>query len=381
MSSFTDATGAPGIKCIVPTGLSLTANYETICTGQSATLTALAVNADYYSINGSNWQASPVFKVSPTSNASYTLYAKTSDECSASLTNAATVAVNSIPSVPLTPTHNGPKCAGTGITFSASLPGGATGLDWTGSVSGQGTSKTTATTAGNYSAQVRSYLTSGTTCYSEWTSTVSSTTPAITSVPYAAHSLYGPKCAGTGITFSATKPADATGLDWTGSVSGQGTSKTTATTAGNYSAQVRSYLTSAGTTCYSGWTGSVSATINGLAGRDQANNGCCASGLTACNGYCRDLAADRAVCYNNREIREICVGNDFAVSCGTEYTLTAFSRNETMTILQRIWNERSLGHTSWTGEIGSGCRYVCTRTECNICTTGSGTSYGWLGYR
>jgi hypothetical protein len=300
MSSFTDATGAPGIKCFVPTGLSLTANYGTICNGQSATLTASATNVDYYSINGTAWQTSPVFKVSPTSNASYTLYAKTSDECSATLTNAATVAVTAIPPLPSLPTHNGPKCAGTGITFSATVPSGATGLDWTGSVSGTGTSKTTATTAGDYSAQVRSYLT-------------------------------------------------------------------------------------AGTTCYSNWTASVSSTVNGPGGKDQSSTCGCTSGLglTACNGYCRNLAADQAVCYNNYEVREICVDNDYAQNCPDwgGFIRHAYSRTETVSILTLIWNERNLGHTTWTGELGSGCRYVCTRTGCNTCTTGSSTSYGWLGRR
>jgi uncharacterized protein (TIGR02145 family) len=85
-----------------------------------------------------------------------------------------TANVQALPADPTAPSQDGPKCAGTAVTFSATVPSGATGLDWTGSVSGTGASKTTATTAGTYSAQVRAYLTSGAiTCYSQWTSTVS----------------------------------------------------------------------------------------------------------------------------------------------------------------------------------------------------------------
>jgi uncharacterized protein YodC (DUF2158 family) len=56
-------------------------------------------------------------------------------------------------------------------------------------------------------------------------------------------------------------PSNATGIDWEGSVSGQGTSKTTATTAGTYQARVRAYLTAGGTTCYSGYSSYTSATV------------------------------------------------------------------------------------------------------------------------
>jgi hypothetical protein len=384
MSSFTDATGAPGIPCLVPSALSLTAGSTTICAGETVTLTASAADAAFYSLDGTVWQASPVFERSPVTSASYTLYVKSAENCVASAANAATVTVYPVSSIPpAAPTQDGPKCAGTGITFSATKPAAATGLDWTGSVSGQGTSKTTATTAGNYSAQVRSYLISdGTTCYSEWTGATGGTITAIPPVPSAAPTQNGPKCAGTGITFSATKPAAATGLDWTGSVSGQGTvtSKTTATTAGNYSARVRSYLTSGGTTCYSGWTGSTTGTVNSLAQRDQANNGCCASGLTVCNGYCRDLAADQATCYApfNLEITHDCWNYDhIACSTPTGWTSGAWSMAHT----QAIAGALGLPYHAWSSETyGTQCRYACTGSGCYCPNTQTVERY-WLKYR
>jgi uncharacterized protein (TIGR02145 family) len=94
LTSFTDATGVPGImKCIPPTSLSLTASPTTICNGQSSTLTALATGGASYSIDNSSWQTATTFSVTPSSNASYTLYVKTSAGCSASKTNAAAVSM------------------------------------------------------------------------------------------------------------------------------------------------------------------------------------------------------------------------------------------------------------------------------------------------
>jgi hypothetical protein len=95
VSSFTDATGAPGItKCLAPANLTLTASPETICAGATVTLTASATGAASYSIDGSEWKVSPVFEVTPASNESYTLYAKTEEGCVTSVADAAVVMVN-----------------------------------------------------------------------------------------------------------------------------------------------------------------------------------------------------------------------------------------------------------------------------------------------
>jgi uncharacterized protein (TIGR02145 family) len=56
-------------------------------------------------------------------------------------------------------------------------------------------------------------------------------------------------------------PLGATGIDWNGSVSGQGTSKTTTNTAGTYQARVRAYLTVGGTTCYSDYSTFTAGTV------------------------------------------------------------------------------------------------------------------------
>jgi hypothetical protein len=96
MSSFTDATGAPGIiSCPKPTSLSLLASSfaAPVCAGTTVTLTASAGGAASYSINGTDWYTSNVFEVAPVSNASYTLYVKTAAGCSASVIDEAAVAV------------------------------------------------------------------------------------------------------------------------------------------------------------------------------------------------------------------------------------------------------------------------------------------------
>jgi hypothetical protein len=95
VSSFTDATGAPGIiQCLAPTGLSLTASPETICAGAPVTLTASATDAASYSLDGTNWQTEMAFEVTPTSTTHYTLYAQTAEGCVAILPNAAVVTVS-----------------------------------------------------------------------------------------------------------------------------------------------------------------------------------------------------------------------------------------------------------------------------------------------
>jgi hypothetical protein len=94
VSSFTDATGAPGIfNCPEPTGLTLAPSPAVICNGESTTLTASATGAVAYSLNGTDWQPETDFNETPLSTTAYTLYAKTEAGCSVSVANVATVTV------------------------------------------------------------------------------------------------------------------------------------------------------------------------------------------------------------------------------------------------------------------------------------------------
>jgi hypothetical protein len=232
----------------------------------SATAPASCTIDWYNAAAGGSTVATSTTSYAPSLSTTTSYYAQARNNttgCVSTSRTAVTGAVVTVPSTPSAPSQNGPKCAGEGITFSATATSGATGLDWTGSVSGQGSSKTTTITAGNYSAQVRAYTTAaGTTCYSGYSGSTSGTVVTVPSTP-GAPSQNGPKCAGEEITFTASLPSSATGLDWTGTgISGTGTSKTTTATAGNYSAQVRAYTTAAGITCYSAYTTPVAAIID-----------------------------------------------------------------------------------------------------------------------
>jgi hypothetical protein len=130
ISSFTDRTGAPGIiNCFAPTSLTLTASPETICAGESATLTALADNAVAYSLDGTNWQPETDFNETPTSTTAYTLYAKTAEGCVATKANAAAVTVNPIPDAPTMGGESNSYC--TSGTITATFGNGGTGIRWT----------------------------------------------------------------------------------------------------------------------------------------------------------------------------------------------------------------------------------------------------------
>jgi hypothetical protein len=181
---------AGGVTCQSPNAATKTANVQatpaqpvitasaaTVCQNEALTFyVASPVAGATYTWSasaGSQNGSSYTVTTSQAGAKTATVYARvTAGGVTCQSANAATktAIVANTPDKPATPTHNGPKCAGTAITFTAVKPANATGLDWAGSVTGSGTetTKTTATSAGSYSAQVRAYITSGTTCYSGW---------------------------------------------------------------------------------------------------------------------------------------------------------------------------------------------------------------------
>jgi uncharacterized protein (TIGR02145 family) len=154
MSSFTDATGAPGIiKCLAPANLMLATPYTTICAGQTVTLAASATGAASYSLDGSTWQAEDAFEVAPSSTTHYTLYAQTEDGCVTSVADAAVVTVNPLPAILLSSgdasqtVNQGTGITtivytatdATGISSSSSFPDGVSGIYSSGSYTISGT--------------------------------------------------------------------------------------------------------------------------------------------------------------------------------------------------------------------------------------------------
>jgi hypothetical protein len=119
-------------------------------------------------------------------------------------------------------------------------------------------------------------------------------------------------CAGTAITFTASGGSS---YNWSCSgftCSGSGSTQTTSTSAGDYTAQVRAATTSSGVTCYSAYTSSLTATITAPASSGQSTNSCgCASGLKDCSGTCQNTcnAVWLAACNTTR-------GYDYTLALG-----------------------------------------------------------------
>jgi hypothetical protein len=106
----------------------------------------------------------------------YTVQTLAGAFCAAAMAGTHVITAIAAPAVPVTFANDGPKCAGMPITFTGVVPEGATGLNWRGAVQGDGTSLTSGTAAGIYSARVRSFLRADDlTCYSAFAAGSSST--------------------------------------------------------------------------------------------------------------------------------------------------------------------------------------------------------------
>ncbi|MDR3133278.1 MAG: hypothetical protein LBU42_04560 [Prevotellaceae bacterium] len=109
----------------------------------------------------------------------------------------------------------------------------------------------------------------------------------------------------------------------------------------------------------------------GGVGRDVVHNdGICAPGLTPCNGYCRDLAADNAVCVNGWEITLDCFGPDYpycVTPAGWERCATP---DEVTKQLHIMWAFDPSVHI-WSGYVNTTfvCRNRCNATTCECIRT------------
>jgi uncharacterized protein (TIGR02145 family) len=155
-----DASGT-GVQCAMPasnainitvhpfpSGLSLTPSAVAICAGNYTTLTAAPTGAASYSI-GEGWQSSNTFSVSPVSTSTYSLHVMNSGGCSLSITNAATVTVNTPPAAPDGLSSNITRiCSGIATTMTLTATGGSMGsgavYEWGTGAVGNGTPATTA---------------------------------------------------------------------------------------------------------------------------------------------------------------------------------------------------------------------------------------------
>ncbi len=269
-TSVRNYVSANGITCYSPFTSDIIAYVNvrpTVTTSTSAsrcgagtvTITATpssGATIDWYSAStgGSLLQSGSTAYTTPSISNTTVYYAQarnTTTGCISSSRTAVTATVNALPTITAQPTEQ-TICEGTNATLSVTANGSK--YEWfkDGAATGTNNSSLTTGAAGNYYVKI----TNSNGC------SVNSNTVAVTmndkpATP--ALATTGNQCEGTGITFNTT---GGTAYEWTGSVSGTGASKTTATTAGNYSAQVRNYVSANGITCYSDWSSAVSATVH-----------------------------------------------------------------------------------------------------------------------
>jgi hypothetical protein len=105
----------------------------------------------------------------------------------------------------------------------------------------------------------------------------------------------------------------------------------------------------------------------------------CTSGLTACNGYCRDLAADNAVCYKDREYKVGCVGGDLALcTAPSGWTTVKMNISDTKSLIAALNARQSF----WTSECQCPtCRYVANYIEVTCQPGGNAQSFYYWSHR
>ncbi len=230
ISKFVDATGCPGtvlcgnaISTIKLTSSEETQN-QTVCQngdiiGTSYTIGGMATS---YTVSGLPGGVTATYNEAtrtvtiggaPTESGEFTYTVETAGEAASckAATATGTIRATQAPAVPTLTAAN--ACEGSGAVFTAT---GATEYQWTGVFNGQtGNTKTTATTAGNYTTSVRSYATAnGITCYSAYTADITAYVNVVTA---AAGNITGPTLVriNTSATYSVVPIVNAAGYVWT----------------------------------------------------------------------------------------------------------------------------------------------------------------------
>jgi hypothetical protein len=195
--------------------------------------------------------------------------------CESGWSEVVVVTINPVPDAPAV-SGGGTQCGGT-MNITASAGNNGTGIRWEDNGSAE-TSRNVGT--GTY----RALTTSAAGCESGWAAGVVVTVIDIPAMPTL--NSPSPACVGNYLTFTASGGSGY--YDWAGNVSGTGNSKQAGTTVGNYTARVRSYLTSSDVTCYSSYTSDVTGVIQAPAHLGEYTNACgCESGTERCdNGVC-----------------------------------------------------------------------------------------------
>jgi hypothetical protein len=124
ITTLTDATGCPGLIPAPPTAPILTASPDSICMGDTTTLTATAADAAFYSFDdGVSWIATNSATFSPTATTEYTIYIKNAAGCTATGAPATVTLVP--PPVPVFISPPATYCADSTFILTASAGSGS----------------------------------------------------------------------------------------------------------------------------------------------------------------------------------------------------------------------------------------------------------------
>ncbi|MDR0728641.1 MAG: hypothetical protein LBF19_00740, partial [Prevotellaceae bacterium] len=118
ITSLTDRTGCPGLVPVSPAISSFTASPDTICNGDTVTLTVVASDATEYSFDdGNSWDAHNAATFTPSVSAGYIVRARNAALCEVKATVPVTVYPRPVPAFVNPPST---ACAGSTVTLTAS---------------------------------------------------------------------------------------------------------------------------------------------------------------------------------------------------------------------------------------------------------------------
>ncbi|MDR3184299.1 MAG: hypothetical protein LBT49_02715 [Prevotellaceae bacterium] len=228
-----------------------------------------------------------------TGNKKVSVYARTAQNgvTCPSLTATSIATVVPKPATPVITALAPTVCLGTDVMFKVSNPAeGRVNYTWFGTAgspngTGNGSYTISCAPAGQKEVRVIASITNGVTCESAPSAPATATVVATPSTPVISNN--GPVCEGTHLTFMAVGGNGS--YEWSGDVANTSGVKVISmeNSAGNYTANVLSFVTQDGLTCKSA-TASTTGTITALSTDGNPSSSCgCAKGTTECSGICR----------------------------------------------------------------------------------------------
>ncbi|MFN8283538.1 MAG: M43 family zinc metalloprotease [Chitinophagales bacterium] len=337
VTGTTGTCSATAVATVTVTALpTVSVNNPTICSGQTATLTANG--ATTYTWTG-GLTGNPATTPALTSNTSYTVTG-TSSGCTN--TAVATVTVTPLPNV----TVNSPSiCAGSTATLTAT---GATSYSWTGGLSGNPVTTPVLNTT-------TSYTVTGTTGSCSKTAvatvTVNTTAPTVTITPNPAS-----VCNGDPITLTAN------GADnYTWSQGGSTTNTYTFTPSGNVTVSVSGTLTG----CTSAGNASVNVTV-----KPKPTVG--VNSPSICSGTTATLTANGATTYTWTGGLSGNPATTPALTSNTSYTVTGTTDGCTGTAVAAVT-------VNALPTVSVNSPSICSGETATLTASGNATSYSWTG--